>query len=361
VSEAEAQFRERVEVATALQEARRWEQAGVAWVEAARVAVDAGALLAARQSLHAAAEAFRRDDRLAPAQRALETLLSLGPDPVQAAMARIHLAAVRAARGDRDGAMALRLPDETAGLPAAAQAAGIDVAIGVAWQWGTKDQVRALVAQLAAAEGVDGVATAFRTAQLRRADGDLAEASADLQALTERMSGDGGEGARAGIAAAHAEQAEIALLAGRPAEALAGYERAAAAQEAAGRRSLAWQAEAGRVRAAVEAGLDVILTRLEAGVAYAAARGLVPLRVELSTALGEGLAGRDVAAAAARLGEALALADAAGLRLAAGRARLGLARRTRCAPDQREALLARAAADLADDVPWRDRALTGGQ
>ncbi|MEZ4234755.1 MAG: hypothetical protein R3F59_01040 [Myxococcota bacterium] len=135
--------------------------------------------------------------------------------------------------------------------------------------------------------------------------------------------------------------------------ALAGFQRASALHLAGGRRVLAWLAEAGRVRAGVAAGLAVLVARLREGVAYAEARGLAPAEVELRLALGEGLAARDRAAAQSEVERALALAEALRLRHAAGRARLQLAGHAR--GERRAALLEAAAADLADDVPWRAR------
>ena len=351
---AEAKFRELVAAASGLQDERRWEEAGRTWIEAARTAVDARAVLAARQCLLAASEAFRRDDRLGPAERALETLLSLGPDAVQRAAARIQLAGIRSAKGDRDGASALQVEDLGADVPPAVRAIGIDVAIAIAWQWGSRDELRSLVERLAEVEGADGVAVAFRRAQLRRADGDLEGAEQAYRALVARLSVDDAPGAAVGAASAQAELAEVMVLAGRPDEGLALYEAAVASQAQAGRGSLSWLAEAGRVRAAREAGLDVLTTRLEQGLAYALDRQLVTVAVVLDAALGEAMGARDPAAAALRLERAVADADRVGLRHAAGRARLALAALS--GEPRRRALLDRAVVDLADDVPWRLRA-----
>jgi tetratricopeptide (TPR) repeat protein len=347
VTRATRAFTALVEAADAHQRAHEWEAAGGAWVEAARVAVDAGALPSARQALAAAGEAFRRDDRPGDAARALRLALGYGPDPAEAALLRVHLAGVCAELGEADEALAL--------LALALDAAGpevrplvLDTRVGVVLGHRPKALARPDVDALEALGGAAAVAGRFRRGQLARLDGDLARARSLQQQVAAGLSGQAA--AAAGAAAAQMELAELDLLQGRAVAALATLEQARRDHEGAGRRGLALRAEAARVRAAVEAGLRVHPGPVVSGLAFARDRGLPMLEVELQLAAGAALAGPDPAAAAEFLRAAVRGADARRAPLSAGRGRAALAA---LAPpgDERAALVALARQDLADHVP----------
>jgi tetratricopeptide (TPR) repeat protein len=348
--DAEERFRQLVQVASALQVARRWEQAGRTWVEAARVAIDASATAAARQTLDAAGEAFRRDDRLEEARRALDMVMELRPTADEASLVRIRLAGIAAEQGRvEEGLTCCR--SITKGPPAL-RAMAIDTEIGLLWQGGRKAAVRERVAALVELERLlpraGAFAARFRTAQLLRADGELGQAEAQFLALIEELRGR--EGSDAGIAAIRSELAETDLLRGETAAAIEGFGRSRELHETAGRQGLAFRAEGGRVRAAVQAGLD-ILCPLDEGLAFAADRSLRVLELELRVVLGTLLAFRGASEAVSVLRAAIQTASGAGMRMLAGRARYELATRTPLPPEQRQRELEQALSELEDHVP----------
>jgi thioredoxin-like negative regulator of GroEL len=332
VGSLEERFRARVAEAGTHDEARRWEACATCWEEAAEIASEARARPQLAAALTAAGEAWRRADRVVDAARVLAAGLRLDP---ASAGARARLAGVLGDAGRAREALAV--------LGDLADPVSVDTRIGLLWQVGRKEQVRPLVDALG-----EQLAGAFRRGQLLRMDGALDEAercwAAVVEALADRP------GAEAGVAAARTELAEIEVLRGRPALAVPVYEEGRALHEAAGRVALALRSEAGRARAATEAGIAVLPTELERGIAYARERGLAPLEVDLRIALGT--ASSDPGRARTELRTAEALAEALGQRLQRGRARLALATR-----DRDPALAALAAEDLEDHVPLRARAL----
>ncbi|MEQ1569678.1 MAG: hypothetical protein ABMA64_28845 [Myxococcota bacterium] len=341
-------FRKLAQVAEALGVARRWEASGRAWIEAARIAIDAGGLPQARAALDQAGEAFRRDDRPVEAVRAAEMAIGLEREAgtaEQAQLAVVRLAGVFGELG--------RAAEGVTRLGPATDAMSIDTRIGLLWQCGRKDRIRAEVEALTRAPNA-GLAVAFRRAQLARMDGDLDQAERWATVVIDQLGHR--PGAESGVAAARTEIAEVELLRGRPQPAIDAYERGWELHLAAGRRSLALRAEAGRVRAAVEAGLDVLPARVEEGLGFARDRGLVVLAIDLQIALGAALADRQPTRAVEVLEVAIASADRLGSRLQAGRARLMLGSRIEGRAAQRRRWLARAAADLEDHVPLRQRA-----
>lgn len=351
--DAEQRFRQYVQVAQALQVARRWEQAARAWIDAARVCIDEGSIPSARQALDAAGEAFRRDDRLEEARTALEQVTELQPTPAEATLARIRMAGILGELGrPRDG---LALCQSLHDWQGPARPMMLDTWIGLTWQVGRKPDVHGLLDQLRDVEPEPAIAHRFRRGQLLRSDGALDAASGCLVEVIDLLRGR--DGAEAGMAAARTELAEIDVLRGRPSAALDAFEKAAALHEAAGRRSLAYRSEAGRVRAAVEAGLDVLPTGIEEGLGYARDRNLIAMAVGLRIALGMALAARDPVGAAEILTAAIHGAEQIGSRLEAGRARYELATRTPMSEDRRRSLLETAVDELADHVPLRDRAV----
>lgn len=348
----EDRFRRLAEAARALGVARQWERSGRAWVEAARVAVDAGEVRSALSALDAAGEAFRRDDRPVEARRALEQVLALGASPHEAALASVRLAGLLSELGDAEAGLRHARRAEAAGGALAAVA--LDTRLGLVLGFRRKAEARPLLDALAAAEGPDGLATGFRTGQIQRLDGRLAESRATFEAVAERLRGR--EGAESGLAAARSELAELDLLEGEPAAAVETHERARRLHELAGRRSLAYRSEAGRVRAMVEAGLVPLPGLLAEGVAFARDRGLVMLALDLRLALGTARAAEDPAGAERELADAAREADRLGARLHAGRARLELGRRVLGPGSRRRKVLERARDELADHVPLRERA-----
>ena len=93
---------------------------------------------------------------------------------------------------------------------------------------------------------------------------------------------------------------------------------------------------------------------LDAGVAYARERGLLPLLADLRIARAMAAAATAPQAAAEDFAQAVAYADRAGAARTAGRARLQWALRVPGAP--RRELLRRALVDLLEDAPLGARA-----
>jgi tetratricopeptide (TPR) repeat protein len=343
---AQGRFAALVEAATTHQRDRAWELAGGAWIEAARVAVDAGAVPSARQALAAAGEAFRRDDRPTEASRALRVALSYGPEPAEGAVLQVHLAGVCAELGAADEALE-RLERALDAAPPPLRAAVLDTRIGLVLGHRRKEEARPLVAELLSGAGAVASAGRFRQGQLARLDGDLALARRLQHQVIDALGSQPDAGA--GVAAARMELAELDLLDGRAVSAVAAGEAARREHEAAGRRGLAWRAEAARARAAVEAGLAVFPGPLRQGIAFATDRGLPMLLLELQLAVGTVLAASDPVVAREFLVAALRSADQHQAPLSAGRARWVLAGMS--AGPEREDLLARARLDLQDHVP----------
>jgi hypothetical protein len=345
VSDPRATFAAYVEAAAAHQAANEWALAGGAWVEAARVAVDASALPSARQALAAAGEAFRRDDRLADAARALRMALSYGPDPQEAALVQLRLAATCAELGAAAEGLE-RLARAADAAPPSLRGAVLDTRVGLVLGHRRKAEARPVVDALEALGGAATTAARFRRGQLARLDGDLAAARAHQLEVIRVLADQ--PGAEAGTGAARMELAECDLLDGAAASAMAILEDARREHEAAQRRGLALRVEAARVRAAVEAGVAVLPGPLRDGLGYAEERGLPMLAIELRLAAAAALAARDPGQARALAGAAVKAADACSARIAAGRGRAILAGLAEGA--ERELLRARAREDLADHV-----------
>lgn len=338
-------FAAQVEAAERHQLARAWGAAAGAWIAAARVAVDAGAVPSARAALGAAGEAFRRDDRPREAAKALRMALGYGAVGEESAGLRVRLAGVCAETGEGEEGLG-QLAAAEAEAPGL-RAVILDTRAGLLLAHAPKAQVRSVVAALAAEGGAAAPAAWFRQGQLARLDGDPAAARALQHRVIDAL-GDRPE-AWAGVAAARTELAELDLDDGRPIPAMAACETARREHEAAGRPALAARAEAARARAAVAAGLAVFPGPLREALAYAEERGLPLLVVDLQLAIGTALAASDPGRAAEVLRRAVRAADAAGVRFAAGRGRLVLASLTSGA--ERAGWWAGARTDLADHVP----------
>ncbi|MCB9683589.1 MAG: hypothetical protein H6735_00950 [Alphaproteobacteria bacterium] len=342
----EQAFASRVEAATALSDERRWEEAGRAWIEAARVAVDGRALPSARQVLGLAGEAFRRDDRVDEAAKALRMALSYGPDPVEAVGLQVRLAGLCAelGRGDEGIDRCERARDAASG-PMLAMV--LDTLAGLLLAYRSKAEARSVVEALSAIPGDAEVAAAFRRAQLLRMDGDLGGARAEARRVVQLLTGR--PNAESGLAAARTELAELDLLEGRPLVALGACEEARREHEEAGRRGLALRAEAARVRAAVEGGLEVFPGPLQQGARFAEERGLHVLQLDLRLAAGAAMSRRDPDGARLALQSVVRQAEALGSRLHAGRARLQLL--PLLDGEERVRVREQARIDLADHLP----------
>ena len=300
----------------------------------------------------AAGECWRRDDRPSRARRALEMALGLPQPAAHRQQGVARLAAVLGELGEGASAVQL-LTDAARQGDGPGRAAVLDTLIGTLLGYGRVDQVRPLVAELREEGG--GLAVAFREGQLARLDGALDAASTAFRRVAQAL--DGHPGAEAGVAAAEMELAEIAVLQGRPLQALAPFEHGRRLHLEAGRRALAYRCEAGRVRAAVEADLTVVSPWLEEGLTLANDRGMRLLALDLGLARGMGRAATDLEGALDDLRRAVREADALGTRLRGGRARLQILIRGGDAVGDRRELWASAVELLTDHVVLHRRAL----
>ncbi|MFT4622852.1 MAG: tetratricopeptide (TPR) repeat protein [Myxococcota bacterium] len=323
-----------------------WEEAGRHYAAAGARSVAIQALGPARRAFEAAGEAFRRADVPREAARCARVALTL-PSPsrdVTAAL-RVRLAAVLGELGNGAGALSLcrRAAREASELNT--RELVLDTTIGLQQGYGRKRQWRRRVRQLGR------VAGAFRAGQLARMDGELDAARQWFATVAQVF--DGVRGGEAGAAAAACEQAELDALEGDAGPAVEAYTRAARLHREAGRMSLAWRCEAGRVRASVDAGLDVLPGVLDEGMALAEARAMCLLRIDLRIARGMARSGRDRLQAATDLDAAVAEARQLGLRLREGRALWQ--RAARLEGPEAATDLARALELLDDHVPLRTR------
>lgn len=341
----------------------QWGAAAVLYARAGAQALKRDAREAAAQAYQAAGEAWRRDDRPLAAAQALGMALELGADGPQAGLVRVKLAGVLGELGESDGA--LRVAREAAvsldGTPVGAIA--LDTWIEALFALGRKEEARRRFEDLEARQRAFGdhavaaplqLALWFRQGQLGRLDGELGEAAVcfghvvgEVRELPEGL---------AGLAAAEAELADVALLRGDVTDALALYDLAVDHFREVGRQALVWRAEAGRARAAIAAGVQPLVRELSDGIAEAGSRQMVVLEADLRIARGIATATADPVAATHDLDAAIAIADRLGLRWRAGRARLERARRLGGSDAERSALLVRAEADLVGHEPYLARA-----
>ena len=294
--------------------ASEWEEAGRHYASAGARALGIEAIGPARRAFEAAGESFRRADVLRESARCLRVALSLPSDDGDATAAlRARLAAALGELGNGSGALELcRAAAREAGSAQTKELVA-DTTIGLLQGYGRKSRWRKKVRRLGRVSG------AFRRGQLARLDGQLEHARTHFTAVARVF--DGVQGGEAGAAAAACELAEIDALTGDAGPAVEAYTRAARLHHDAGRVSLVWRCEAGRVRASVEAGLVVMPTSLDEGVALADARGMRLLGIDLRIARGMALAGHDSEKARTDLDRAIQSAAQTGLRLREGRAR----------------------------------------
>jgi len=330
----------------------RWEEAALAFARLAALCDRQGHHKGARGAWEAAGETWRRADHPVAAARALRMAIALDPE---AWLVRVKLAGVLADVGELSRAEATCRRVIAGAERLAIRAMAIDTAVGILEARGLKEEARDLVAQLPSGEEPRHAAARwFREGQLHRMDGHLADAAHAMGQVIAALE-DVPE-AGAGLAAARSELAEVALLRGDHREAIAFYTTAVGEQRASGRRSLALRADAGRVRAMVEAGVQPLGHDLDDGVPWAQERALVVLVTDLRIARGMYRAGRDPARAAADLDEAARVADEHEMPLRAGRARLERATRVPASPGLRRALLDRALRDLGASAVMAARA-----
>lgn len=339
-----------------------WGAAAVEYARAAARAGQSGDRATARQAWEAAGEAWRRDDRPETAAQALERSLESTPEGPSAALGRLKLAGVLSELGRTADAVRL-LDDAASALPAGPlHALVLDTWLEALFAMGDRAQADVVAYRLSAHVGglgdtdpVLAMAVAFREGQIARLDGRLADAAGKFALVIAEV--EDLPDAVPALAAAEAELAEIASLRGDWADALALWDQARDRFARVGRRALDWRAEAGRVRAAVDAGTMVMVPALDEGIAVAAERAMVPLEVDLRIARGVARAVSDAAGARQDLELAIAAADGCGLRWRAGRGRLELARRVATDATEIVSLAERAAEALTGNEPWRWRAI----
>jgi len=284
--------------------------------------------------------------------------IALGGDDEIGGVARVKLAGVLGEIGEirRAEAACRRVLQVASSRPIRGLA--LDTLISMLQATGRKEDARSALAELSSMnEGQLPVAAAFRQGQLHRLDGRLEEAEGSLAAVFERLRDQ--PGALAGCAAARGELAEVALLRGNHADAIALFGEASKGQRSSGRVSLGLRAQAGRIRAMVEAGIQPMPGLLDEGIALAQTRGMAVLEVDLRIARGMERCSSDAAGAAQDLDRAAGEADRLGLVIRAGRARLERATRLPAARELRLELLQRAREQLAGAAPWEARALLG--
>ena len=333
----------------------RWEAAAEQWGRAAAMARGRGAHGSAARCAEQEGECWRRADHAERAERALSQALAEPEPPADPVATVARLAAVLGERGEGRRALAVgrqaRHMARRAGhgsLPLA-----LDTLVGLLQGYGSKEEQRPLVDALEASLGPAPSVT-FRRGQLLRLDGRLGEADAAFAAVEEGL--DGVPGAEAGVAAARMERAEIGMLEGRTAGAVDAFAAARRLHEQAGRASLAWRCEVGRVRACVRVGLEPVAPGLDAARAWACARGLALLAVDLRVARGLCDLRRRPDAAREVLLVAAAEAESMGCALRAGRAYLHLLHHVPAEEADRRRWGAKAIEGLRDNLPLRQEA-----
>ncbi len=290
-SDPAAAFQEALAYGEALQAELRWEEAGHTFARAGALAVKAGATDAARVAWGAAGEAFRRADRIVEASDALRVALSQQPLPdADRVVFQVRMTGCMVELGNGLGAIDVldRMRAE-AGEPEL-KVLIADACFGTRLGYGPlkPDVLDALLADLEP----NAWAHAFRSAQKLRLSGALNQADdllADLEMDLEEIAGAG-----AGRGGVQAERGEIAALQGDPESTAHDWARSSEEHREAGRFSLMWRAEAGRIRSLVDAGLEPLpgpAGSLEAGLSWAAERKMVTLAIDLG--LAHGIATRD--------------------------------------------------------------------
>jgi len=329
----------------------RWEAAAGQWHQAAAVGRSRKAHRSAAMCAEQEGECWRRADHAIHAEAALQQALGQPEPPADPVATFARLAAVLGERGAGRralavGRQAVHMAEQT-GSPSAPIAR--DTLVGLLQGFGRKEEQRPLVEALAASLGDDAPSVAFRRGQLLRLDGRLEQADEAFASVEERLAGV--SGAEAGVAGARMERAEIGMLQGRTSGAVDAFMAARSLHEGAGRRSLSWRCEVGRVRASVRVGLPPVAPGLDEARRWAMARGLELLAVDLRTAAGLCQVGHDPAAAEAHLTASAAAADEMGCLPRVGRIHLHLLSHVATDASTRAAWAQAAREGLADNVP----------
>ena len=345
-----AAFQEALAHGQALQSELRWEEAGHVFARAGALAIRGGATDAARVAWGAAGEAFRRADRIVEASDALRVALSQLPVPdADRVVFQVRMTGCMVELGNGLGAIEVLDRMRAEATEPELKVLIADACFGTRLGFGPLKtaELDALLADLEP----NAWAHAFRSAQKLRLEGKLNEADdllADLEMDLEEIAGAG-----AGRGGVQAERGEIAALQGDPEATAHDWARASEEHRDAGRFSLMWRAEAGRIRTLIDAGLDPLpgpAGTLEDGLRWAAERKLVSLAIDLGLAWG--IASRD----RVRLEQVREQALQFGLFRKAGRAEL--ARAGLLAGLARMEPLKEAERHLQGDVPYTLRVRT---
>lgn len=331
-----------------------WGEAAEVYARAAHFAGMRGRVPDAWRAWRAAGECWRRDDQPREAERCLRRAFELTePGGEAAELTAPVLAGVLGDLGEAEAAEDLLesvAAEHGSRTPAPTF---IDTRLGLLLQLGRKEAARVLLASLEDGAGPARLAWRMRTAQLQTIDGELARARTGWRRLGVELGRD--ELTAPGVPAALIGLAEVLVLLGEEREALEHFQVAAEGAREVGRHSLAWRAEAGRVRAMVDLGVQPMPGMLDAGVAFAEGRGLRPLEASLRLARGLSTVEHAPERAEEDLSLAMDLAMQAGLTVLVGRAAYARALRLPGADPQRRHLLDTAAMAVVSHVPLAAR------
>jgi tetratricopeptide (TPR) repeat protein len=258
--------------AQAKAESQEWGEAAALFETVARALRQSGRREQARQVWGVTGELWRRDDWPSRSASALREALTLSEGEDQA-RASVQLGAVLGEIGRPEEA--LRWAQR--GLVGEVAPIARDAVCGHFLALGRVTEAMQWVPPRT--EGPEGAAHFFRRAQLARLDGRFEDALAALSEATGRL--DGSAAQASGRAAALGEQIEILLLSDQPSPAIPLAEAAISEHRKAGRKSMAWRAEASRVRAVSAAGLLVPSTLLDPGLQFSRERAMPLLEADL--------------------------------------------------------------------------------
>ena len=335
---------------------RDWKAAADAYAAAAHIAGMGGRVEEAWRAWFAAGSCWRRADDVVQAERCLRRALELTEIGGQACLLTApQLAGTLADLGDAEAAEDLLESIAAEAGTIELDAVFVDTRISALLTLGRKEAARVLLASLEERrlEGPEGIAVRARSAQLLALDGELVRARQEWRKLgsgKHALSGD--PILRATVLGG---LAEVDLLLGEERRALDQFEEASECWREAGRESLAWRAEAGRIRAMVALGVTPFPGLLTTGLEYAREHRLRPLEIGLLLARGLALVSSDAHDAEEDLTEAMELAMMSGLPVLVGRAAFARAGRLPIDDEQRQHLLDTAAMASVSHVPLAAR------
>lgn len=342
-----------ISAAEARTASRDWAAAARTFASAAELALKQGRAEPAWRAWLWSGECWRRDDRPVNAERSLRRALELTePSGSAAAATAPKLGAVLADLGLAELADDLMESIAAEQLPGAMPAAYLDTRIGLLLALGRKEAARIQIQALGATGPAGAVAAEYRRTTLFLLDGDLAQAR---QRSRRQLSAFQRDADPAAMASALMVLAQCELYLGAERESLARFQAAARAWRDAGRTALAWQAEAGAVRATLALGVHPLPGLLDPGISFAEERRLVPLGIRLRIARGIALAEHAPDLAHADLQRAMEDAMAAGLPLLVGQAAYERAVRLEPAELEQQNLLDTASMALVSHVPLAAR------